>query len=286
MANMSKEDKAVRYRYRDLERRLDGTTEKLATAMKPILNAITDKVNESWFFAIPDNIVPETLIRNYADTLASACDYAEILGRAHAEKQIKAHLAKDTKQEEIQALLDRKIISIDEYNALMSYDKLKYFSMALVESATIIDTVKKKLAASIQNGETVKDFIASINELYNSMGLTKLNGYYLENVYRTNTFSAYQAGRSRDLDKRKDLIAYYKYVSFTDGRVCDLCEPLNGYTAAPDSAAWQAVKPLRHYNCRCSWEVIWKDEAMGINPTEGLPPTQAMPGLKYHLKMK
>jgi uncharacterized protein with gpF-like domain len=45
-----------------------------------------------------------------------------------------------------------------------------------------------------------------------------------------------------------------------DGKVCSLCEKMNGTVVRADSAIMGKYNPPVHYNCRCVWLPITREE--------------------------
>ena len=268
--NLSNEVKQRNFRHRDLDRKLAGTKEKLVNAMAPLLADIRNKANESWINKMPavHEIFADKDIRRYSDTLAGACVYAEMLGRNHLKKQNRLHLASVPFKEAIDDMLQRKVIDYEEYKLLDDFEKLKAFSMAKVSNAELLDSIHNSLTDSIAQGVPFKQWKEGIDSVFDKQGVTRLSGNYLENVYRTNTFSSYMAGRVRQIEKDLDIIEYLKYITMEDDRTCEICYPLDGHIDKPLSAFWRKYMPPNHYGCRCDLEIIYKDEASRVPATQ------------------
>ncbi|OGF67603.1 MAG: hypothetical protein A2Y62_18050 [Candidatus Fischerbacteria bacterium RBG_13_37_8] len=194
------------------------------------------------------------------------------------EKDIESNFPSVPFKEAIENLKARTIIDHKEYKLLSDCKKRKYFTLAKVQSFELIQVIKDKLIKGMQEGQTSKMFIDNVHELYDSLELTRLDGAYLENIYRTNTFSAYMAGRAQEIQNHIESIKYLRFLSAPTA--CEkYCLPLNNHVAAPSDAFWTEHFPILHYNCRCDVEIILYEE----DPNDEIKPS---PMQKFPKAMK
>ena len=97
----------------------------------------------------------------------------------------------------------------DEWNALNRKLQFRAFTMAKLGTATEIETAKQILADAVEKGET---YAESWQTLKDSLGGNpSFKPGYWETVFRTNTQSAYMAGK---LAKYADTGAVAGYIAF------------------------------------------------------------------------
>lgn len=79
------------------------------------------------------------------------------------------------------------------------------------------------------------------------------------------------ANKWNEIERNKDLLPYLVYS--TIGDACDICAPLDGFTAKVDDPAWHSIYPTNHFNCLCL--VSQEEEAIETeNKEDILKPVQ------------
>jgi len=123
--------------------------------------------------------------------------------------------------------------------------------------------IKQFFALSMANGWTKKMLVDEIgvDGILSRTGLSKESPWYIENVFRTNNSTAYNAGNWNRYQKRLDKIAFYQYLAINDDRTTPLCDGLDGTTLPVDSSVWADYWPPNHYQCRSEVVAISKARA-------------------------
>lgn len=142
----------------------------------------------------------------------------------------------------------------DEWAVLEKKLQFRAFTMAKLGTATEIETAKQILADAVEKGET---YAESWQTLKDSLGGNpSFKPGYWETVFRTNTQSAYTAGK---LEKYADTGAVaYQLLVIEDERTSKICRHLlveSGYGAIlpVGHRFWQKYGfPPYHFNCRTS----------------------------------
>jgi SPP1 gp7 family putative phage head morphogenesis protein len=95
----------------------------------------------------------------------------------------------------------------------------------------------------------------------------------LATIFRTNTQTAYHAGRWAQLQQTKASRPYLRYVAIEDGRTRPAHRALHGHVAHMDDAFWDQFYPPNGFNCRCSVQSLSRGQLRerGLTPREGLP---------------
>jgi len=88
---------------------------------------------------------------------------------------------------------------------------------------------------------------------FNSLGsqaFEKWNYDWGRTEYNTCAAQATMAVKWNEIEANKDLLPILSYS--TIGDACDICEPLDGFTAPVDDPAWNSIMPVNHFNCECT----------------------------------
>lgn len=131
------------------------------------------------------------------------------------------------------------------------------FTIAGVQSAELLDSLKQSAAQVIRDGGTFADF----RDKAVLAGFEPQNPYHLRTNFNTAVSSAYQAGRWQSIQSAKDYFPYLRYVTMQDDKVRDEHSPLNGIILPVDDSFWITSYPPNDWNCRCDVEQLTAEEA-------------------------
>ncbi|CAK0763237.1 Phage_Mu_F domain-containing protein [Gammaproteobacteria bacterium] len=67
--------------------------------------------------------------------------------------------------------------------------------------------------------------------------------------YNTAVHSAQMASKWQEIERTKDVLPNLTYS--TIGDACDICAPLEGFTAPVNDSAWSSIYPTNHFSCLC-----------------------------------
>jgi SPP1 gp7 family putative phage head morphogenesis protein len=84
------------------------------------------------------------------------------------------------------------------------------------------------------------------------------NNDYLKTEYNTAIGQGQMAIKWNEIQANKDILPFLEYS--TIGDACDICAPLDGFTAPVDDPAWDTIMPLNHFNCECIVEQLDQEE--------------------------
>lgn len=208
-----------------------------------------------------------------------------MLGLIHAEEEnpdYKINAADETEIPEIpfneamQFLKSKVPMSKAEWLELEPKLRFRAFTVAQLGSAEVVDKAKQILLKSFEKGGgTYSDTWEELKKKVNINALGIKPGYW-ENVFRTNTQSAYIAGKLQQYENTK--VAAYQLMVIEDGRTSKICRHLltaSGYgmIISVDHPFWEKYGfPPYHFQCRTSIRAIWPSQVgklgnMVENPT-------------------
>ncbi len=208
-----------------------------------------------------------------------------MLGLIHAEEENPEHkinAADETEIPEIpfneamQFLKSKVPMSKSEWLELEPKLRFRAFTVAQLGSAELVDKAKQILLKSFEKGGgTYSDTWEELKKKVNVNALGIKLGYW-ENVFRTNTQSAYIAGKLQQYENTN--VAAYQLMVIEDGRTSKICRHLltaSGYgmVISVDHPFWKKYGfPPYHFQCRTSIRAIWPSQVgklgnMVENPT-------------------
>ena len=200
-----------------------------------------------------------------------------MLGMIHADedKPRNGFTAADETPEEIPAIpfeeaknfLASKIpMTKSEWLNLEPKLRFRAFTVAKLGQAELIDRVKWELVRSLEEGTGYAETWNNIRDLAeNSIG--DFNPWYWETVFRTNTQSAYVAGKLQQYEGTGAKA--YQLMVIDDSRTTDICRNLlrkSGYgmVLPVEHDFWKKYGfPPYHFNCRTSVRAVYSSQIGG-----------------------
>lgn len=154
------------------------------------------------------------------------------------------------------------------------------FTLAGVTQLDLVTQVWEALDRAIENGTSFGDFKKQVSEdLADAWGGEE--PYRVENIFRTNVQTAYNAGRWEQMQdpEVQELRPYNRFVAVLDNRTTVLiCRPLADTVLPADDPWWKSHWPPLHFACRSTVLPLTTDQGAEIGFTKKTPPTQAAPG--------
>ena len=152
-------------------------------------------------------------------------------------------------EEAIKSFLDKMPVLYDTIEEVTEDVRANFVwlkkSSDLEITTRLFDSMKK----SLENGTTFKQWIKDCEEAINKAGLGK-QGYYLENVYRTNMMTQYSIGNYKQQMEVIEDYPYWEYSAIEDSRTSNICRQLDGVVKRYDDPFWSAYYPPNHFHCR------------------------------------
>ena len=190
-----------------------------------------------------------------------------MLGLIHAEEENpdkKINAADEeippVKFDEAVGFLKSKVpMSKDDWNVLEPKLRFRAFTVAKLGSAEVVDKAKQVLINALEAGGNYKTTWEELKKRVDTDSL-KIKPNYWETVFRTNTQSAYIAGKLQQYDKMN--VAAYQLMVIEDVRTSRICRNLlmsSGYgmILPVDHPFWKKYGfPPYHFNCRTSLRAV------------------------------
>jgi len=267
-------ERRVRVRQQNLDLQVQHGTAILASAFNPILAYVRDHL-ERFVDPLGPSAVPDDVLRPFENAIWAVRILGDLIGRWHVEmyRPDRMRLQRDDEagifvltpgipfREAIEALLRRRLVPPDVFRNLSDLEKVRAFTIARATTWVVLARMHETLVKALEEGMTLKQFRDEVlADEFIRKGVSPMEPYYLETVFRTNLFSAYMSGRFRGLQAYKDRIEFFRYVTMEDERVRPAHARMHGFTARPDDPIWAVWWPPNGYNCRCDIEPIWADD--------------------------
>lgn len=159
-----------------------------------------------------------------------------------------------------------------------------YDSAALRVVRTSTTSLEQALQESVLEstaaGEGVSGGVAALRRAFENEGFTPGSDHQLEAIFRTQTQTAYHAGRWESLNDPAlgDLLWGFEYTAIRDDRTTqDICRPLDGMKRLKTDDVWTRLWPPNHWNCRST-----PLELFGQNQETDVPDVQAQDGFGFN----
>jgi DNA-binding protein Fis len=219
-----------------------------------------EQLEKPYFPEINPSLVAET------ETLIAA---ALLMGMDHARNKL---TMADTEipalpfEEAFAFMKSRVPFTKTEWNALEPKLRFRAFTVARLAQLDYIDTARQVLTKALETGkgtaETYKQWQA-IQTLVQDDAMRLRPGYW-ENVFRTNTQTAYVAGKLMQFQNNPPPA--WRLLIIDDSRTSDICRGLiregkNDLVMASDHPFWKTFGfPPYHYQCRTGIQAVYQSQ--------------------------
>ena len=152
----------------------------------------------------------------------------------------------------------------------------KAFTVAKLARLDVLTDIREGVSEVIKRGETQRWFDQRLTGLLQQKGwwgrkivvgsdgqaevVQEGSPRRLQTIFRTNTQTAYAAGRWKRFVENADARPFLQYVAVMDGRTRPAHARLNGKVFPIDSPVWQVIAPPNGFNCRCAVRALSADD--------------------------
>ena len=159
-----------------------------------------------------------------------------------------------TYEEALEYFQSKLALSPREFFRLRARYRALAFTVSGYASATVIKQFQDTLTKAIEDGTTLEQFRADMNDWLKERGYRGVTPYQAENVFRTNLQTAYNVGAYRQMRSPAVLRdrPYWMYDAVEDSHTRKSHLAMNGRVFPADSPVWDTWYPPNGFRCRCS----------------------------------
>ena len=146
--------------------------------------------------------------------------------------------------------------------------KARAFYVSRLAELEAVGRVKEYLVDNLKDQTSFQNFVKNLDkdELLKKAGWEKEGGWYWETVYRTNTMSAFNAGRAEAFEEYEP--EYLEFIGIEDFRQTPVCASRSGIVKKRTDPFWKKNFPPLHYNCRSTVRPVYAEEAQAFGIKE------------------
>ena len=161
----------------------------------------------------------------------------------------------------IDALVSKKVVSRAAVDAMDEKAKSRAFYVSRLAELEAVGRVKQYLIENLKDKTSFQNFVKNLDkdELLKKAGWEKGGGWYWETVYRTNTMSAFNAGRAEAFDEYEP--EFLEFIGIEDFRQTPVCAARSGIVKKRTDPFWKKNFPPLHFNCRSTVRPVYAEEA-------------------------
>ena len=161
----------------------------------------------------------------------------------------------------INALVSKKVVSRATVDAMDEKAKSRAFYVSRLAELEAVGRVKNYLIRNLKDHTSFQNFVKNLDkdELLKKAGWEKDGGWYWETVYRTNTMSAFNAGRAEAFEEYEP--EYLEFIGIEDFRQTPVCAARSGIVKKRTDPFWKNNFPPLHFNCRSTVRPVYAEEA-------------------------
>jgi SPP1 gp7 family putative phage head morphogenesis protein len=151
-----------------------------------------------------------------------------------------------------------------EWNALEPKLRFRAFTVARLSQLDYIEAVRGRLISAMEKGEGYASTWKDIKAIAAEDGAINFTPGYWETVYRTNTQTAYTAGKLMQF--KDNPPPAWRLLIIDDDRTSGICRGLvrdgkQSLVMASDHPFWKTFGyPPYHFNCRTGLQAVYKSE--------------------------
>ena len=176
-------------------------------------------------------------------------------------------------QEALDFWKNKVLMSSSEFNRLSAEARTRAFAVSGIAKGAELETVFNAITKAIENGTTLEDFKKECADIFERRGWTGVGAWRVDNIFRTNIMTAYNAGRYRQMMETADDRPFWMYDAINDKRTRPGHRYLDGRVFRYDSPFWDTWYPPNGFRCRCSVTTLSESQMrrMGLEPEQNDP---------------
>ena len=193
-------------------------------------------------------------------------------------------------------------LSPNSYRDVWGAAHVQAFTVARVTEMDMLEDIRKAVDVAVKDGIPLNNFKKDLVPLLERRGWfapkdreaeiimpdgtirKRLTPWRLDNIYRTNLQSAYQAGRYRQMSENAANRPWWMYDAVNDSRTRPSHAAMDGKIYRSDNPIWERWHPPVGYRCRCTLRSL-SDKDMkrrGLKEATRPPRMQPDEGFDYN----
>lgn len=149
------------------------------------------------------------------------------------------------------------------------------FTVSGYSAIQIIRQFYEELLAALEQGNTLAEFRANMNDFLERQGYEGITPYQAENIFRTNIQTAYNVGHYKQMTGPDvmELRPYWQYVAVNDSRTRPSHLAMDGRVYPADHPVWDIWFPPNGFKCRCTVRTLSRQqvERLGLQVESDMP---------------
>lgn len=160
-----------------------------------------------------------------------------------------------------------------EFQALSDQARQRAFAVSGLARRDQVELVHAALTEALEQGLPLAAFKKKLAPLLEQKGWTGQKAWRVENIYRTNLQTAYQAGRYAQLQATVKGRPFWRYLAVKDSRTRPAHLALHGRVFPHDHEFWRTWYPPNGFMCRCTVQSLSQRQvdARGLEVETRLP---------------
>lgn len=159
-----------------------------------------------------------------------------------------------TFEEAVDYFKERVPVTAKEFYAITEQYRNLAFTVSGYTKAQILKRFYDEILAALEDGNTLTEFRAKMNEFLEAEGYEGLTPLQADNIFRTNIQTAYNVGHYEQMTKPGvlKLRPYWQYDAVNDSRTRHSHLAMDGKVFPADDPIWDTWFPPNGFRCRCT----------------------------------
>lgn len=185
-----------------------------------------------------------------------------------------------TFEEAVDYFKERVPVTPEQFSRLARQYRGLAFTVSGYTSAQILNRFYEEILAALEDGNTLSEFRANMNEFLKNEGYEGLEPLQADNIFRTNIQTAYNVGHYEQMTDPDmlQLRPYWVYRTVGDEHVRDSHAAMDGKVYPADDPIWDTWFPPNGFRCRCTVSSLSERQVRERDlKVETAPPAYASP---------
>lgn len=188
-------------------------------------------------------------------------------------------------EEAVDYFKERVPVTAKDFYAIADQYRNLAFTVSGYTKAQILKRFYDEILAALEDGNTLSEFKANMNEFLETEGYEGLEPLQADNIFRTNIQTAYNVGHYEQMSKPEvvALRPYWQYDAVNDAHTRPSHLAMDGKVFPADSPVWDVWFPPNGFRCRCTVKTLSKRqvEQRGLTVETETPRAAELPDGRF-----